>query len=127
MNDIQMLQFVLRTRLMPFIEKCFKTLNPGTEFIQGDYIRAIAYQLELAAQGKNRRLVISLPPRHLKSISTSVAFTVWKLGQDPTLIPASILFRPEITFCWTSSPTGASMGHRVRGELKRNLPRSPGP
>lgn len=71
-------------RLVLFIEKCFQTLNPGTTFIPGDYLRAIAYQLELAAQGKNRRLIISLPPRHLKSISTSVAFTVWMLGLDPT-------------------------------------------
>ena len=34
---------------------------------------------------ENRRLVITQPPRSLKSICTSVAFVAWALGHDPTL------------------------------------------
>lgn len=84
MDDQLFFNEVMRNRLMPFIEKCFQTLNPETQFVPGHYLRAIAYQLELVAQGKNRRLMISVPPRHLKSISTSVAFSVWMLGRDPS-------------------------------------------
>src|SRR5205823_8628743 len=34
--------------------------------------------------GKIRRLVISLPPRHLKSHLASIAFRAWCLGHDPS-------------------------------------------
>ena len=35
-------------------------------------------------RGETKRLIITLPPRHLKSLSTSVAFVAWGLGHDPT-------------------------------------------
>jgi hypothetical protein len=34
-------------------------------------------------QGHIRRLIINLPPRHLKSHLASVAFPAWCLGHDP--------------------------------------------
>src|SRR5690606_27862591 len=44
---------------------------------------AIAHHLMQVANGKCRRLVITMPPRSLKSISASVAFPAWMLGRDP--------------------------------------------
>ena len=35
-------------------------------------------------EGRIRRLLISVPPRHLKSLLASVAFPVWCLGHDPS-------------------------------------------
>ena len=35
--------------------------------------------------GRIRRLVVNLPPRHLKSLLASVAFPAWCLGHDPGL------------------------------------------
>jgi hypothetical protein len=35
-------------------------------------------------QGKIRRLIINLPPRHLKSLMASIAFPAWCLGHDPS-------------------------------------------
>jgi hypothetical protein len=34
--------------------------------------------------GKIRRLIINLPPRHLKSLMASIAFPAWYLGHDPS-------------------------------------------
>jgi hypothetical protein len=34
--------------------------------------------------GRIRRLIISVPPRHLKSHLASVAFPAWCLGHDPS-------------------------------------------
>jgi hypothetical protein len=34
-------------------------------------------------EGKIRRLIINLPPRHLKSLMASIAFPAWCLGHDP--------------------------------------------
>ncbi len=41
--------------------------------------------MERAYRGDIKRLLITLPPRSLKSICASVAFPAWALGQDPKL------------------------------------------
>jgi predicted phage terminase large subunit-like protein len=40
--------------------------------------------LEARRKGKIKRLLICLPPRHLKSLLASVAFPAWNLGHDPS-------------------------------------------
>ena len=44
---------------------------------------AIARQLERVASGEIRRLIITMPPRSMKSIAASVAFPAYLLGHDP--------------------------------------------
>jgi predicted phage terminase large subunit-like protein len=44
----------------------------------------IAAKLTAVAQGKIQRLIINLPPRHLKSLIASIAFPAWCLGHDPS-------------------------------------------
>ena len=55
------------------------------------HICAIAYYLEQVRLGKIKRLIITVPPRSLKSIMCSVAFPAFVLGHDPSkrLIVAS--------------------------------------
>jgi hypothetical protein len=48
------------------------------------HIEIIAAKLAALRGGKIRRLVINLPPRHLKSLLASVAFPAWCLGHDPS-------------------------------------------
>src|ERR1019366_7410622 len=48
------------------------------------HIYALAYQLEQVRLGNIRRLIINLPPRHLKSVVSSVAFPAFVLGHNPT-------------------------------------------
>ena len=48
------------------------------------HIRAIAYQLERVALDQCKWLNITMPPRSLKSVTTSVAFPAWILGRDPS-------------------------------------------
>jgi hypothetical protein len=75
---------------------CFRELNPRTEF-------ALSWHHELIAaipgtarkgrpsgevavrEGRIRRLIINVPPRHLKSHLASVAFPAWCLGHEPGL------------------------------------------
>lgn len=33
---------------------------------------------------RSNKLIINLPPRHLKSLCTSIAFPTWVLGHDPS-------------------------------------------
>ena len=82
--DQRMLHTALRNDPVCFIEKAFNTLNPATPFLDNWHISAIAYHLEQVLKGKNRRLIICLPPRSLKTIIASIAFPAWALGHDPS-------------------------------------------
>ena len=82
--DRAVLNVALRHDLATFIHRTFQTVALGQTFYPGWHIHAIAWHLEQAADGNIKRLLITLPPRHLKSLSTSVAFVAWLLGHDPT-------------------------------------------
>ena len=80
-----------RKDFVSFVRKAFHVLNPSAIFHMNWHICAIAYYLEQVRLGKIKRLIITVPPRSLKSIMCSVAFPAFVLGHDPTkrLIVAS--------------------------------------
>ena len=75
---------VLYRSLPHFIEQAFTTVSPGDAFTGNWHLDAISHALTRVAKGECRRLIITVPPRGLKSISASVAFVAWVLGRDPT-------------------------------------------
>ncbi|MFC5035110.1 phage terminase large subunit [Tianweitania sediminis] len=74
----------MRTDLVSFIRRSFRELSPTTTFAPSWHIAAIAWELERIRLGENRRLIINMPPRSLKSISASVAFPAFIHGHDPS-------------------------------------------
>ena len=81
--DRAFLYALLRSDFETFLERCLKTLNPGMPFLPNWHIKAIAYQLERVRRGEVTRLIINMPPRHLKSLTVSVAFPAFLLGLEP--------------------------------------------
>jgi hypothetical protein len=75
---------VLRHDFATFVARCFHELNPQAELATNWHIEVIAAALTAVQQGKIRRLIINLPPRHLNSLMASVAFPAWCLGHDPS-------------------------------------------
>jgi predicted phage terminase large subunit-like protein len=86
MNDFspRELDVILRSDLGYFAERCFYDLNPQTVFLTNWHLEVIAAKLSAVREGKIRRLIINLPPRHLKSLLASIAFPAWCLGHDPS-------------------------------------------
>ena len=74
---------LLRTDFASFARHSFHELNPRTPFAPGWHHEVIAAKLAAVREGRIRRLIINLPPRHLKSHLASVAFPAWCLGHDP--------------------------------------------
>jgi predicted phage terminase large subunit-like protein len=67
-----------------FLMKVFETLHPSDQPLELSwYLYAICHRLTEVRAGSERRLVITVPPRHLKSVTASVAFVAWVLGHDP--------------------------------------------
>jgi len=79
----EMLRRLLKGDLASFVRKSFYTVNPGRAYLPNWHIEAIAWTLQRCYRGETKRLLITLPPRSLKSLCASVAFPAWVLGQDP--------------------------------------------
>lgn len=73
---------MLRSDFNAFIERSFYELNPTTPFLPNWHLQVIAAELEACRRGETKRLIISVPPRSLKSLCASVAFPAWLLGHD---------------------------------------------
>ena len=75
---------LLRQDFASFAVRCFHDLNPQAELALNWHLEVIAAKLTAVRQGRIRRLIINLPPRHLKSLLASIAFPAWCLGHDPS-------------------------------------------
>jgi predicted phage terminase large subunit-like protein len=75
---------ILRSTFGFFAERCFSELNPAAALVENWHLEVIAAKLTAVREGKIRRLIINLPPRHLKSLMASIAFPAWCLGHDPS-------------------------------------------
>src|ERR1700745_3719876 len=93
---------ILRSDFGFFAQRCFCQLNPQTTLATNWHLEVIAAKLTAVREGKIRRLIINLPPRHLKSLMASIAFPAWCLGHDPTGASATPRISP------TSSPATAA-------------------
>lgn len=77
-------QALLRQHLASYAEKVFRTLEPGTPYMHNWHIDHLCWHLTRVARGEVRRLIITIPPRSMKSLLVSVAFPSWLMGHDPT-------------------------------------------
>ena len=55
------------------------------EFIEGGHHKIIAEKFNLIAEGKLKRLIINMPPRHTKSEFSSFLLPAWMIGRKPKL------------------------------------------
>jgi predicted phage terminase large subunit-like protein len=78
------LQALLAHDLMAFTEFAFGIVRPGIPFKPNWHLEAVTYKLSQVATGLVRRLIITLPPRSLKSLCASVALPAWFLGRYPS-------------------------------------------
>ena len=81
----EVLDAILRRDLSSFIAKCITTLEPGAVFRPNWHNHCLAHHLTRVTDGEITRLILNVPPRAGKSLSTSVAYTAWALGHDPSL------------------------------------------
>ncbi len=90
------LRAVLATDFASLIEYTFGVLRPGMEFRPNWHIEAMAYKLSQVATGEVKRLIITLPPRNLKSICASVALPAWFLGHHPSERVVAVSYSAEL-------------------------------
>src|SRR5262245_1900824 len=82
--DPRLVRGALRDDFYSFVQASFPIVTPGASFSPNWHIEAMAYALSRVLNGEIKRLIITVPPRSLKSICASVAFPAYVLGHDPT-------------------------------------------
>jgi hypothetical protein len=80
-----------------FGPRCFYELNPQARFLWNWHIEVMAAKLAACHRGKIRRLIINVPPRHLKSLCASIALPAWWLGHDPTAQIICVSYGQELS------------------------------
>ena len=84
-NRRGLLDAIMRRELYSFTRGIFPIVSTSGPFQPNWHLEAIAYALERVWLGETKRLIITLPPRSLKSIMASIAFPAFLLGHDPTM------------------------------------------
>src|SRR5258707_4668564 len=90
------LQAILAKDFRFFVYYVFGLLRPGTPFKPNWHIDAMAYKAAQVASGEVKRLIITVPPRHLKSIIASVALPAWYLGHNPSERVVAVSYSAEL-------------------------------
>jgi predicted phage terminase large subunit-like protein len=83
-NRHALLHTLLRSDFMCFAHRCFQTVAPGQVYQPSWHLEALGYHLMECLAGRCQRLIITLPPRGLKSLFCSVALPAFALGLNPT-------------------------------------------
>lgn len=53
------------------------------DFKESNFATSVAYEIQMAMQGKNQRLILQAPPQHGKSFMTSEIAPAWFMGRFP--------------------------------------------
>ncbi|MDR1977997.1 MAG: phage terminase large subunit, partial [Synergistaceae bacterium] len=69
--------------LPAFIEQAWEVMEPGTRYIDNWHIALIGEYMQAVNLGQVRRLIINIPPRHMKSIEVTVCYPAWTWIRDP--------------------------------------------
>jgi predicted phage terminase large subunit-like protein len=79
----KVLSVVLREDFVAFAERAFREVEPRGKLQLENYVLLVGQMLTSVADRSVRRLIVNLPPRHLKSFLVSVFFPCWILLRDP--------------------------------------------
>lgn len=66
-----------------FVREAWPVIEPATPLIWGWHLDAICEYLEAATRGEVHRLIVNIPPRHMKSLLVSVLWPAWTWLSHP--------------------------------------------
>jgi predicted phage terminase large subunit-like protein len=87
----------LREDFHTFVFRCFLELNSGASFQPTPHIVTMAAKLQAVRDRRVKRLIVAIPPRHLKSLSASIALPAWLLGHDANAAIVNVTYGQELS------------------------------
>jgi hypothetical protein len=110
------LQQLQRERLYPFALRAMQELVGVEKCYHNYHLEVISHWLELCAAGEKKRLIVNMPPRHLKTTLCNVIFPAWLMGRDPSQKIISASYSQEI-----ANDPSRKFRELVQTEYFRNL------
>lgn len=74
---------IARINLSAFVRLSWPTLNPGRPLVWGRAIQAMCDHLQAVTEGRIRRLIINIPPGHMKTTVVSICWPAWEWLRYP--------------------------------------------
>src|SRR6185312_3337256 len=87
---------LLGNDLYAFTHRSFLELEQS-KFHLNWHLEVLAAKLEDVRCGRCKRLIVNVPPRHLKSLLISIAFPAFVLGKDPTKKILSVTYAQDLS------------------------------
>jgi hypothetical protein len=88
---------ILRNDFYAFVHRAFLELNSQSVFEPNWHLEVLIGKLEEVRNGACKRLIINIPPRHLKSHVAFIAFVAWLLGHDPAKQILAISYAQDLS------------------------------
>lgn len=88
---------LLRKDFKSFAIKVFNEVSPNSTYLDSWYIDVICDHLLDVLSGKNKRLIINMPPRYMKSIICTVALPAFILGHNPKATVIAVSYADELS------------------------------
>ena len=73
----------LSSSLSAYVREAWRVVEPERTYTHGWHIDAICEHLEACTRREIRNLIINIPPRHMKSLSTVVFWPTWSWTFEP--------------------------------------------
>ena len=74
-----------RRRLSTYVREAWPIVEPAEPFVHGWHIDVVCEHLEAVTRGELRRLIVNVPPRTMKSLTTCVFWPSWEWLQAPAM------------------------------------------
>lgn len=84
MDASQRANAVRRSNFHLFLAEVYKWMHQGEPLPGALYLNAMSFALQRCWETPGDRLLVTVPPRHLKSIAAAVALPAWVLGHTPS-------------------------------------------
>jgi predicted phage terminase large subunit-like protein len=97
----RIVEAVCRSDFVSFFRKSFHTLMPNASLSMNWHIYAMAYALTQVWRGQNKRLIINVPPRSLKS-TMMVALAAFILGHNPSRRVIVVTYGADLSIKFTN-------------------------
>jgi predicted phage terminase large subunit-like protein len=95
LRDQKLAQALVRDNLGYFVRAAYQGLY-GETLVAEPYIDPLCFALQGAAEASTSRLLVNIPPRHLKSFSASVCLPAFVLGKNPTWKIMVVVYGAEL-------------------------------
>jgi len=75
---------LIRTDYSSFVRKAFRHAHDNAKLGHHSYVDLVCHELGKLVEGETRRLIINMPPRHLKTFLGAKCLAAWMLGREPS-------------------------------------------